>query len=70
MLLHLIVVIAKVVDVQQSVHGDVEACAEQLAELAGLGVTDLILHPLDESPQHESAVLGELLPALAAAPSC
>ncbi|WP_327107429.1 LLM class flavin-dependent oxidoreductase [Nonomuraea glycinis] len=51
-----------------TVHGDVAACAEQLAELLRLGVTDLILHPLDESPQHEAALLGDLLPALAAAP--
>ncbi|MEV0589929.1 LLM class flavin-dependent oxidoreductase [Nonomuraea cavernae] len=49
---------------QATVHGDVAACAEQLAELARLGVTDLILHPLDESPEHEAAVLGDLLPAL------
>lgn len=49
-----------------TVYGDVAACAEQLAHLAELGVTDLILHPLDESPRHEAAVLGELLPALKA----
>ncbi|MDA0637736.1 LLM class flavin-dependent oxidoreductase [Nonomuraea sp. MCN248] len=51
---------------EATVHGDVATCAAQLAELARLGVTDLILHPLDESPRHEAAVLGELLPALAA----
>lgn len=50
-----------------TVHGDVAACAEQLAGLVRLGATDLILHPLDESPRHEAAVLGELLPALTAA---
>lgn len=53
---------------EATVHGDVAACAEQLAELTRLGVTDLILHPLDESPRHAAAVLGELLPALTAAP--
>jgi len=54
---------------EATVFGDVESCAEQLAELAGLGVTDLILHPLDESDRHGAAVLGELLPALATAPA-
>ncbi|WP_187281099.1 LLM class flavin-dependent oxidoreductase [Nonomuraea sp. C10] len=52
---------------EATVHGDVATCAEQLAELARLGVTDLILHPLDESPRHQAAVLGELLPAITAA---
>ncbi|MFG1948604.1 LLM class flavin-dependent oxidoreductase [Nonomuraea sp. NPDC048826] len=52
---------------EATVHGDVATCAEQLAELAGLGVTDLILHPLDESPRHRAVVLGELLPAITTA---
>ena len=52
---------------QVTVSGDARSCLEQLAALVDAGATDLVLHPLVESPTQDDLVFGELLPALTGA---